>query len=86
MPLRFIEHYQFGTDLFISIWGLSETSRYAQDFVVSQRWFNAKHILLAYGDSNETFPDSDRVGKLAKDIGAAIEDIEFLRASHYAFR
>jgi hypothetical protein len=31
------------------------------------------------------FPDADRVGKLAQNIGAVTEQIEFLPANQYAF-
>lgn len=70
---------------FISTWALSESSKYSQDYVVAHKWFSSKHILLAYQDSNEKLLDADRVGKLATDMGAIIEDIEFLPGNHYAF-
>lgn len=67
-------------------WALSESSRYSQDYVVAHKWFDSKHILLAYPDSYKKLPDADRVGKLAAGIGAVIEDITFLPGDHYAFR
>ena len=75
-----------GADLFISTWGLSESSVYAQDYVIANNWFGAKHILLAYQDSCKELPQADRVGKLAENTGAVVEDIEFLPGHHYAFR
>jgi hypothetical protein len=86
MPICFLGHYKINADLFISTWALSESSKYSQDYVVAHEWFNSKHILLAYQESNKDLPDADRVGKLAKSIGAVIEDIEFLPGNHYAFR
>jgi len=86
VPLCFVSYHKISTDLFISTWALSESSRYSQDYVVAHKWFDSKHILLAYQDSCRQLPDADRVGKLAASIGAAMEDIEFLPGNHYAFR
>ena len=58
----------------ISKWALSESSRFAQDYVVAKNWFNAKYILLAYQDGNERLPDAERVGKVAAKMGAIIEN------------
>lgn len=86
VPVCFAGPDKISGDLFISTWALSESSRYSQDYVVAHKWFNSKHILLLYQDSNEKLPDADRVGKLAAGVGAVIEDIEFLPGNHYAFR
>lgn len=86
VPICFMDRHNIHADLFISTWALSESSRYSQDYVVTNEWFNSRHILLAYQDSCKRFPDADRVGKLAADIGAVIEDIKFLPGNHYAFR
>lgn len=86
VPICFVDTHKISGDLFISTWALSESSRYSQDYVVAHKWFDSKHILLAYQDSNKKLPDADRVGKLAAGIGAVIEDIEFLPGNHYAFR
>lgn len=85
LPLCFLDCHAISSELFISTWALSESSRYSQDYVVDHEWFNAKHILVAYQDSSKTLPDADRVGKLAKNIGATTEHIEFLPANQYAF-
>ncbi len=86
IPICFLDYHSISADLFISTWGLSDSSRYSQDYVITRQWFNSKHILLAYQDSSNNWPDADRVGKLAAKSGAAIEDIEFLPGHHYAFR
>jgi putative sugar O-methyltransferase len=86
LPVCFVEDHKINADLFLSTWALSESSKYSQDYVVSHDWFEAKHILLAYQESSDKLPEAGRVGKLAVDSGAVIEDIEFLRGSHYAFR
>lgn len=87
VPICFVDRHKISAGLFISTWGLSESSKYSQDYIVTHGWFNSNHILLAYQDRSEKFPDADRIGKIAADIGAAIEDIKFLPGhSHYAFR
>lgn len=86
MPLCFLERQNINADLFISTWALSESSSYSQDWVRNHDWFHAKHLLLAYQDSSDEFPNAERVGKMAADGGAVIENIEFLPGNHYAFR
>lgn len=85
IPLCFLDWHKINADLFISTWALSESSKYSQDYVITHEWFNAKHILIAYQDRCDELPDAERVGKIAADIGAAIEDIDFLPGNHYAF-
>jgi len=86
LPVCFVSRYNITADLFISTWGLSESSVYTQDYVIASNWFRAKHILLAYQDSCKELPYADRIGKLAEGSGAVIEDIKFLPGNHYAFR
>jgi hypothetical protein len=86
IPICFVDRHKISADLFISTWALSESSKYSQDYVVAHKWFNAKHILLAYQNSSNRLPNAERVGEIAADIGAVIEDIEFLSGNHYAFR
>jgi len=86
IPICFVDRHKISADLFISTWALSESSKFSQDYVVTHEWFNAKHILLAYQDKSNKLPDAERVGKIAKDIGAVIEHIEFLPGNYYAFR
>lgn len=85
LPVQFIDKVKFKADLFISTWALSESSKYSQDLVVKHKWFGAKHLLLAYQDNPDGLFSPKRVGKLAADRGALIEDIEFLPGNHYAF-
>lgn len=86
IPICFLDYHSISADLFISTWGLSDSSRYSQDYVLARRWFDSEYILLAYQDSSSDWPDAARVGKLAEESGATIEDIEFVRGQHYAFR
>lgn len=86
IPICFLERHKISGDLFISTWALSESSKFSQDYVLTHKWFNSKHILLAYQDSSNILPDADRVGKIAASTGAVIQDIEFLAGNHYAFR
>jgi len=86
VPICFLDNCQIKGDIFISTWGLSESSEYAQDLVMSKKWFGARHLLLGYQDRGGAFPYGDRVGILAAQHGAVIEDIGFLPGNHYAFR
>ena len=81
-----LDQYKINTDLFISTWALSESSKHAQDYIVGHNWFGAKHILLAYQNSYKELPDADRIGRLAIDDGATIYDMDWLPINYYAFR
>jgi hypothetical protein len=86
VPLCFVDQIQLPADLFVSTWALSESSRAAQDYVVSRRWFNANHLLLAYQDASDMVPDADRLGDIASRAGAITIDFGFLPGNYYAFR
>lgn len=86
VPLCFVDHLQLRADLFLSTWALSESSSVAQDYVISRRWFEADHLLLAYQDTSEAAPTAGRLGEIAACEGAATIEIEFIPGNHYAFR
>ena len=88
LPLCFLKNHNLNSDLFIATWSLSESSKYSQDFVVSHNFFDSKHMLMAYQDSSEKLPDANRIGKIAKKMGAVIERIDFLPGSgnYYIFK
>lgn len=85
VALPFLNNLNIKSDLFISTWALSESSQYSQDYVLKSDWFGAKHLLLAYQDNPTGIFNPSRVGRLAENKGATIEDIEFLPGNHYAF-
>lgn len=85
LSLPFLENHKLNADLFISTWGLSESSKFSQDYVLEENWFNAKHLLLAYQDNPAGLFNPSRIGELARDKGAIVEDMEFLPGNHYAF-
>ncbi len=84
IPICFIDDLQLKADLFISTWGLSESAKFAQDFVSERNFFGANHLLLAFQKA-DNLPDAERVGNLAKSRGGIIEKIEFLPGNFYAF-
>jgi len=86
IPLGFVDKISIKADLFLSTWALSECTKFAQDYVVSQDWFGAKHILLAYSSCSESFATSARVGEIVARAGAVIEEMGFLPGHCYAFR
>ncbi len=85
IPVCFIESTKIKANLFISTWGLSESSSYAQDLVISTDFFMANHILLAFQRS-EQFPNAERLGKLIQNKDVKIQEIPFLRKNFYAFQ
>lgn len=85
LPVSLLAQYSIKGDLFISTWALSESSKYSQDYVVKHNWFQAKHLLLAYQENRTGLFDPVRVGKLAAEKRAVIQEVEFLPGNHYAF-
>jgi hypothetical protein len=90
LPVCFLKlpgkEHKFEADLFVATWSLSESSRYTQEYVAACDFFNAAHLLIAYHENYDRFPESGLVGKLAEDRGALIESIDFLPGSNYAFK
>lgn len=70
--------YQIKADLFISTWGLSESSKFSQDFVAKRKWFGAKHIFLGYQKNSQNLPTAEYIGELAKKSGATFETLKIL--------
>ena len=62
VPLGFIEKIKTTPDLFVSIWALSESSAFSQDYVSSKKFWFAKHLLVVYQESNKDLPDAGRLG------------------------
>lgn len=88
LPLGLMDCYDFSADLFVSTWALSESSRHAQDYVRGKKWFEAKHLLLAYQDPEfcQRLPDTGRIGQLAFYDGATVFPIDFVPGNYYAFK
>lgn len=86
IPVSFIENFMLKGDLFISTWALSESTRHSQDFVLNSNWFNSKHILLAYQESNERLIDANRIESYFIKYDLEIETIPFLPNSNYAMK
>jgi hypothetical protein len=86
VPVGLADDVALPADLFISTWAISECARAAQQYVADRGWFGARHLLLAYQQSNGSFPDAEHVGELAVADGARREPVDVLRGSAYAFR
>jgi hypothetical protein len=86
IPLRYLKNHIPSGELFISTWGLSESTKYAQDFVVKNEWFSARKILVGFQKSTNDLSHASRLGKLAKEEGARIEETEFIKNNYYAFK
>ena len=88
LPVCFIDDFDIRGDLFISTWALSESAEYAQDYVAKRKWFDSKHLLLAFQSGQEMFPGAAKVGALATASGAKTERIPFIGVgydNYYAF-
>lgn len=85
LPLKFLKFHNIKTDLFISTWALSESTKYSQDFVVKTNWFGAKSILLSFQKASDSFPYADNLGKILIRKGGVIEEISFLPNNYYGF-
>ncbi len=80
IPIGLLDSYtnQIKADLFISTWGLSESSKFSQDFVAKRKWFGARRIFLGYQKSSKNLPTAEYVGELAAESGAKIETLSIL--------
>jgi len=74
-------------DLFISTWGLSESTRYAQDYVIEKDFYSAKKILFAFHEKYHRFPDFESVSERLKKERDCIYTgkIPFSSGNSYAF-
>ena len=87
LPLCFLEENDILCDLFVSTWGLSESSAAALDFVSQKKkWFGAKHILLAYQDRSEEFPEADRIHDMLDRRSTVSEPVPYAPRSRYLFQ
>lgn len=86
LPVCFLEYYDLKSDTFIATWSLSESSNYAIQYVKSCNFFNVKHLLLAYQEKNDSFPNAKLVGEIAISYGAEEEDHKFFGGNYYAFK
>lgn len=86
VPLALLDSVSIKGDLFVSTWGLSESAKEAQDYVVKKKWFKAKHLLIGFQDSTKELYNASRLGQIAKKDGAKIIDIEFIPNNHYAIK
>lgn len=66
LPICFLKGLKLRADLFISTWVLSESSKFSQNYVASNRWFGAENILIAYQKNDIHFAHANRVGDMAK--------------------
>lgn len=83
VPLCFMEELELNGDIFISTWGLSESSPYSQDYVINHKFFNSKHILLAYQENKNYIPYANRIDEYSKKSNFFIEKIDFIPSSNY---
>lgn len=86
LPVGLLRKQNIRADMFIATWSLSESSRFAQDYVESLNFFGAEHLLLAFQESAPKLPDATYLGEIARRHCSNIEPIWFSPGSYYAFR
>lgn len=88
VPVQFLNQLPDCRDsLFISTWGLSESTLAAQSYVDSRGFFGAESILLAFQANNPTFVYAQNVKNLSsiRNQNYFIEEIGFLKGNYYLF-
>lgn len=85
VPVELVERLNLKANIFISTWGLSESSKQCQDGVIGKNWFGANNLLLAYRKTGKTFPYNGRLENFVKKRGAFIEKVPYCPGSNYAF-
>jgi len=89
IPVQFTKSIPDQPDsLFISTWGLSESTLAAQSYIDSRSFFGARSILLAFQANNSTFMHAENVKDLLsiRSRNYLIEEIEFLKGNYYLFQ
>lgn len=86
VPLSVLKNISIRGDLFVSTWALSESSKYSQDYVINNKWFHAKHMLIAYQKNDIHFAYANRVEDMAKKNNAMILPVYLLPNNYYAFK
>jgi hypothetical protein len=89
LPTSLVSRSIGNIDLFISTWGLSESSILAQRFVASEKFFGAKRLLLAYQLYSKYFPESAMVQRVVNETFDSskkiIESVPYTRDNYYLF-
>lgn len=86
VPSSLMDSVYISGDLFVSTWGLSESTSEAQDYVKNKKWFGCEGLLIGFQDSVEGLEHASRLGKIAEKSGAKIFDTEYISNNHYAFK
>ncbi len=86
IPVSLLKKISFKTELFISTWALSESSKKSHETVAAVKWFGAKHILIGYQKNSSAFEGPERVGKLVTLSQGKIEPVGLFPNNYYAFK
>lgn len=86
IPVSLASKFKYRSDLFISTWALSESSKSSHNLVRDKKWFGAKHLLIGYQRNCDFFEGPERVGKFAVESGAKIEPVSLFPDNYYAFK
>lgn len=91
VPVHMVESLDLHCDLFLSTWALDESSIEAQELVVANEWFGARHLLLSTAEtppskgSDHSGMNDEYLVVQAQKIGAREHEIPFMPWSRYSF-
>jgi glycosyltransferase involved in cell wall biosynthesis len=85
IPLHLLSKSLPKPDLFIATWSLSESTKETQEIVYKSKFFNSKHLLIAYQDSTNDFTHASYISVLAKKLGATVSETPYAPNNYYAF-
>ncbi len=80
LPVGLVDTVELTPDIFISTWGLNESSDDAQYTVLERQWFGAKHLLLGMHDSHPLAAAAIKHGGHTEPVGNCMP------AQRYTFR
>lgn len=72
-------------DLFMATWSLSEANKYAQDYIYTSNFFDAKSILVAYQKTSEQFQHAESIKVPDKYKIVYNEETEYIPNNYYLF-
>ena len=79
IPNTLVNKYEkdVACDLFVSSWALSESSKEAQDFVVSSSFFSAKNLLIIYQPKSIRHPYSEDLDLICEECSEWVIKTQF---------
>ncbi len=84
IPITLLDEKKIKGDIFISNWGLSESSDRAQDYVMKNNWFDTKFVFIGLQKGNEEIPFAKNLMKKLVKEGAFLKELPYQKGNYYA--